>query len=170
MVYAVAFTIAKNQNKALIGDNGITPARNVLDAAQQRGELKRKSREQWLKSSLSEGLVATEGRNLLFRLQNAIIVRKIGLSINRNSMYQHWRERLWDRQDGMGQPVTALFWLVKDRNKVNVWLDGVATCGICLSLLVLLLDSAKVPFLLGMWVCQRSLMAVGGPSVHEFFF
>jgi hypothetical protein len=78
-------------------------------------------------------------------------------------MYQHWRERLWDRQDGMGQPVAALFWLAKDRNKGNVWMNGVATCRTCLSLLVLLHGSANVPCLLRLWVCQRSLMAVGGP-------
>jgi hypothetical protein len=163
LVYAAAFAVAKDQNKALIGDKGITPARNFLDASQQREESKRKSREQWLKSSLFEGPVATEGRNLLFRLHNARIVRQIGLSISRNYMNQHWRERLWDRQDGMGQPVTTLLWLTKDRNKVNVWLDGVATCGICLSLLVLLIGSANAPSLLGIWVCQRSLMAVDGP-------
>ena len=33
-VYAVAFLVALRQNRALIGDGGITPAKNVLDAAE----------------------------------------------------------------------------------------------------------------------------------------
>lgn len=48
LVYGIAFVIAYRQNKALIGDHGITPARRVLDQADLRAqyakEEKRKSR------------------------------------------------------------------------------------------------------------------------------
>jgi len=37
IVYTAAFSVAKFQNKGLIGDNGILPARNVLNDAESRG-------------------------------------------------------------------------------------------------------------------------------------
>jgi apolipoprotein D and lipocalin family protein len=43
----VAFTVALRQNKALIGDNGITPCRNVLNQAQEYGQFKQQQRLAW---------------------------------------------------------------------------------------------------------------------------
>jgi hypothetical protein len=163
-VYGVAFLVAKHQNKALIGDNGITPARTILDAAEERGEFKRQRRDTWLESTVFEGpAVDTESRTPFAQLKNSQVVRSIGTAINRYSRYQYWRERLWDRQDGAGRPITTLLWLAKDRTTLNPWLDGIANWGIGMSLAVFLLGAANMPLMLGLWICQRSLMAVGGP-------
>lgn len=166
-VYGVAFLIAKHQAKALIGDNGIAPARKILDAAEARGKAAVKRRQEWLHSmaSVKPSVVASnEEWNLWRRFKNTNpVVIKLVMQINRNARYQYWRERLWDRQDGMRHPVTTLLWLAKDRSNLNRWLDGISNGGLALSILVLVTGAANVPLLLGLWVCQRSLMAVGGP-------
>ena len=166
-VYGIAFLIARNQAKALIGDNGIAPARRILDAAEARGRKTATRRQAWLDSTLSEKpLVSSSSREELspwFRFKNSLVVKSLILKINRNARFQHWRERLWDRQDGMGHPVTTLLWLAKDRSNLNRWLDGICNWGLGLSLVVLVTGAANVPLLMGLWICQRSLMAVGGP-------
>ena len=48
-VYGTAFLVALRQNKALIGDNGITPARHILQFSYERGKMKRRRREEWLR-------------------------------------------------------------------------------------------------------------------------
>ena len=165
-VHFVAFLVAKHQNKALIGDTGITPARHILDVAQARGSEKRLRRDEWLNSTLAKRPRLYEtinNHNILAILANTKFVRSLRMAINHNTFYQHWRERLWDRADGMGRPVTTLLWLAKDRRRLNPWLDGIAICGMALSLIVFWFGAANVPLILGMWLCQRSLMAVGGP-------
>ena len=54
-VYGVAFLISLRQNKALIGDDGIIPARAVLNQAQARGESKQQRRLEWRKQPISKG-------------------------------------------------------------------------------------------------------------------
>ena len=164
-VYGVAFLVAKHQNRALIGDNGITPAKYILDRAEAQAELIRKRREAWLNSPVAgKPVVKGENQNnLLFQIRNSKFARDTGMKINRNSRFQYWRQRLWDRQDGMGRPVTTLLWLAKDRNHLNPWLDGIANWGLGMSIAVFAMGAANVPLMLGLWLCQRSLMAVGGP-------
>jgi hypothetical protein len=162
-VYSVAFLVAKHQNKALIGDNGITPARQVLDAAQEKGILIKKQRDGWLNSTVSGKPKDLETKNPIEQLRNTPAVRALGMTINRNPTFQYWRERLWDRCDQLGRPVTSLLWLAEDRSNLNPWLDGISTCGLAMSLTVFVLGAANLPLMFGMWVCQRSLMAVGGP-------
>ena len=144
-IYCVAFTVAWHQNKALLGDNGITPMRHVLDKAEALGSYKREEREnQWFSE-------AEATASLPFWIRPF-----------RTKLFQDVRERLWDRSDLAGRPVTTLFWLAKDRTKMNRWLDAVALVGMALSITVMALGAANVPMLLGLWVLQRSLMAVGG--------
>lgn len=163
-VYGVAFLVAKNQSKALLGDNGITPAREILDKAERQGKATRERRERWLNSTVSDQppVVSPFDETPWIRFQNYPLVRRIAMKINRNPRYQYWRERFWDRQDHMGRPVTTLLWLAKDRNNLNPWLDGIANGGLAMSAIVLALGAANVPLMLGLWMCQRSLMAVGG--------
>ena len=162
LVYGMAFLIAKDQNQALIGDRGITPARDVLDRAEARGAETRSRREEWLQSTaapvsvddgttyhtqplLIEGdqsLVEKTKRRVLNRIPR---LRSFVARVRRNERYKHWRERLWDRQDTMGRPVTTLLWLAKDRENLNPWLQGIARCGIGLSLWVFVMGSANVP-------------------------
>lgn len=144
LVYSVAFLVAYNQNQGLIGDAGITPARRVLDSAEARGRKTRREREEWLQE-----------------FHHAIPAWKRVLY--NNTTYQYLRERLWDRADRLQRPVMTLLWLCKDRSHLNSWLNNIALVGLCSSLAILITGAANVPLLLVCWMCQRSLMAVGGP-------
>lgn len=162
-VYGVAFLVAKHQAKALIGDNGISPSRHILDQAEARGAVTASRRAKWLNSTMADRPIVYNGINPLKKVWNLPKVQKVRRSIARHPKTNYCRERLWDRNDGMGRPVTTILWLAKDRGKLDAWLDSISTCGIALSLLVFLLGAANAPILLALWVCQRSLMAVGGP-------
>jgi lipase maturation factor 1 len=168
-IYVIAFWIALHQNKGLIGDTGISPARYTLNAAQQTGIQNRKMRQGWL---LQQDHTSKDAEHQPSRKRNSQwkfnwnllpFARRQQLRIQLNPTYQFWRERLYDRQDGQKRPLTTILWLAKDRNKLNPWLDGTARTGLILSLLILFLGSANLPILLALWICQRSLMAVGGP-------
>jgi hypothetical protein len=166
-IYMVAFYIAWRQNKGLIGDTGLAPCRHVLDAAEQQGA----RRKQWNKSQArkrTQELRQQEcslGRNPSQSSGNVFFsfLQRCKQSLGQNPVYQHWRERLYDRYDGRNRPVTSILWLAKDRSNLNPWLDGIATTGLMLSTMVFWMGAANVPILLAMWICQRSLMAVGGP-------
>lgn len=164
-VYAVAFWIAYRQNKALIGDDGITPAANVLNEAQQRGTMKRQRRLEWKnkQSGTARNLSLQEQAYLRGIVSNTKFGRQIGEAIDRNKMLVHLREVLWDRSDRLDRPLPSLLWLAKDRNKLDPWLDNIALSGLLLSTAVMVLGAANLPLLLALWMCQRSLMGVGGP-------
>jgi lipase maturation factor 1 len=153
-VYFVAFTVALRQNKALIGDTGVTPARFELLEARQRSKDRRKRRAKWIQNLLRDDRKRSTWTNLRLRVQQI-------------PMYQMLREVLWDRTDRTGRPLLSLLWLANGKtdnnyNKLDPWLDRVALCGMVLSALVGVLGAANVPILLTLWICQRSLMDVGG--------
>lgn len=54
-------------------------------------------------------------------------------------------------------------WLAKDRSNLNPWLDGIAVCGLVTAISVFILGAANLPMLFTLWLCQKSLWAVGGP-------
>lgn len=132
----MAFTVAYKQNKALIGDECITPARTVLDRAQGRGNKVRKHR--------------------------ARLNKDIGNGWFLLTCIETLREVLWDRTDSANHPVTTILWLASDLSNLNPWLDGTALCGLFAAILVFILGAANVPLLLLLFTCQRSLWAVGG--------
>lgn len=162
LVYFVAFLVAFRQNKALLGDDGITPAKWVLEEARDRASLKRKRREAWLKGM---GQDDQNKRNFTPQRQSTrrrkSLVAEIRLWIRRNKQYQRIREVMWDRADRMGRPLTTVLWLARDFGRINLWLDGIALTGMVLAALVAFLGAANVPILLLLWICQRSLLAVG---------
>jgi len=176
-VHAVAFLVAIRQNAALIGDDGITPARRVLDAAEERGRIKKERRLAWRKQQQQQDAGARPAaqpppnaddpsRGLLLPLRRLVFSTKraIGNWFDSIPFLVGLREVLWDRCDGLDRPVTTLLWLAKDRsNGLNRWLGGVAWTGFATSLLILALGAANVPMVLALWLCQRSIMAVGGP-------
>ncbi|KAG7337892.1 lipase maturation factor [Nitzschia inconspicua] len=92
-----------------------------------------------------------------------LFLRRQTMTLQLHPTIQKWRERLYDRQNGRQRPVSTIFWIAKDRSKLNPWLDRVALLGFFLSIATLVTGSSNVPILLVMWICQRSLMAVGGP-------
>ena len=156
-VYLVAFGVAWRQNRALIGDQGITPARHILDEAQARGRDRMERRQEWRAQQQSSN---NNSRRLPLGLR---LRRTVGAAIDRNPRLRRLREVLWDRSDRSGRPVTTLLWLARDRNKLDPVLDSVAQTGLAMSLMMMAKGAANVPLLLGIWLCHRSLMAVGGP-------
>ena len=166
-VHFVAFLVAYKQNKALIGDDGITPAKNVLDRAEERGKQKRKTREEWRKSPASKKTTKyTQTMALISNVTQFVIDENPKLARLQNVTKQYAediREKLWDRSDGLNRPVTTLLWLAKDRKQLNPFLDDIAIAGLAISSLIFLFGAANVPLVFGLWLCQRSLMSVGGP-------
>jgi len=163
-VYGVAFLVALHQNKALIGDRGITPARNVLDAAYDRGKLKRRRREDWLHQRQNYTSLGDkdEMNTFWYRLRNMKTYRKVEDKIESSNVFCNMREVLWDRCDRMDRPLLTLLYLAKDRSNIDPWLDGIAKAGIAMAAFVFFTGAANVPILFGLWLCQRSIMSVGG--------
>lgn len=92
--------------------------------------------------------------------------RTIGDFLNSSKQFQYIREVLWDRSDLMGRLYPTVFWFISkhDREKnMNKYLDRIAQVGLGLSTIMFILGAANVPLLLSLWICQRSLMSVGGP-------
>jgi len=117
-VYGVAFLIAYRQNKALIGDEGITPARGVLDKADIRARCAKENREK---------------------------KKQAGQAGNRRLIYEViWDQirsiyfTLWDRKDEEHHIILTVLWLARNRSKLNKWLDSIAIIGILASSLVLI--------------------------------
>ncbi len=173
-VYMVAFLVAYKQNKALIGDNGITPAKYTLDHIEQRATEKRQRREEWWKKQKEGGKTrmpipvppSEYSGNLMTIWKNTKIARIVGDELNSSQRFQGIREVLWDRSDRLGRLYPTVLWFMskEDREtKMNKWLDRIALTGFGLSASMFLLGSANIPLLLSLWICQRSLMSVGGP-------
>ncbi len=173
-VYMVAFLVAYRQNKALIGDNGITPAKYTLDHIEKRAVETRQRREEWWKKQKEGGKTripiavppSEYSGNFMTIWKNTKIARILGDELNSSQRFQRIREVLWDRSDRLGRLYPTVLWLMskEDREtKMNQWLDGIALTGLGLSLSMFVFGSANVPILLSLWVCQRSIMSVGGP-------
>jgi len=150
IVYTAAFSVAKFQNKGLIGDRGITPARKILDAAEARGKSKSDRRKEWIE----ERKQYSTPNNILDRCKN-IILDSAPMNV--------FRDKFWHRSDRMDRPLVTLLWLARDRNNLNPWLDRLANVGLFLSTVMLATGSANFFLILGLWLIQRSLMSVGGP-------
>ncbi|KAL9179644.1 hypothetical protein ACHAXT_008934 [Thalassiosira profunda] len=150
VVYTAAFSVARFQNKGLIGDRGITPARNVLNGAQKRGEIKSARRREWI----AERNGYASSHSVWAKCKNKLMDSKPA---------DLFRDKFWFRTDRMDRPLPTLLWLAKDRKNLNPWLDGLANVGLFLSTIMLATGAANVPLILGLWLIQRSFMAVGGP-------
>jgi len=99
--------------------------------------------------------------------------------IRSSVFYEMFQKRLiqpfcryfWDRTDSLGRPLVTLLWLGYDENnnkKTNTsnmdpHLDLIAYLGLALACILLTQGAANVPILGMLWLCQRSIMSVGGP-------
>jgi len=156
IVYSTAFSIAKFQNNGLIGDNGILPARHILNECDVRAMDKSQRRNEWLleRQNYSSSSTTSSGNNKLFtRWKNIFIGGPIDNFLH---------AKLLHRTDKMDRPLLTLLWLAPNRNKLNPWLTNLANIGLFLSSIMLCTGSANVFVLLGLWSIQRSFMAVGG--------
>lgn len=149
IVYTAAFSVAKFQNRGLIGDRGITPARNILNAAEQRGEAKSTRRKEWLEDRKKY----TSSNDFIDKCKNKVLD---------STPANIFRDKFWNRTDRMDRPIISLLWLARDRNNLNPWLDGLANVGLFLSTIMLATGSANALLILGLWLIQRSFMSVGG--------
>eukprot|EP00978_Attheya_sp_CCMP212_P023621 scaffold72706_cov52-Attheya_sp.AAC.8 len=163
LVYGVAFLVGLRQNKALVGDKGITPARVILDEASAKGKSTRQQRDDWLeqrKDFRNPTSVNTGGPlGILWRTR---FVQQFWWRLHELEWFAKIREVVWDRSDRFGRPLLTLLCLAPDRQKLNGWLDGISLTGLGLAATMLWRGAANVPLLLGLYLCQRSLMAVGG--------
>jgi hypothetical protein len=159
-----AFLIALHQNKALIGTNGITPASNVLQAAEERAKVRYQRRMEWEKERKT---FRYNSRN-----HNAKIRHYIQNVIRRSKSYDILQKRivipfhryLWDRTDSLDRPLVTLLWFgYKNRYSMDQLLDGIAYLGLIISCILVTKGAANVPLLALLWLCQQSLMSVGGP-------
>jgi len=171
VVHGVAFLIALNQNKALIGDDGITPASDILQKAKERGLYRQSQRrEQWWKDRAAndgseKDMKDNEEENKKSSaLASYNIIKQVANVFNANTAFQKMREVLWDRTDGSGRPLPTLLWFSPPSYKnLNRYLDRIALYGILTSLSMFLLGAANLPMILSLYICQRSLLSVGGP-------
>mmetsp|Transcript_2768 Transcript_2768/g.5406 ORF Transcript_2768/g.5406 Transcript_2768/m.5406 type:complete len:757 (+) Transcript_2768:339-2609(+) len=153
VVYTSAFSVAKFQNKGLIGDRGITPAKRILDEAQKVGEARSARRKEWVKQRAKYDN-GSGAKKKFHDLKNKLSDSKFA---------ELFRDKFWYRQDRAGRPLPTLLWLARDRDNLNPWLDGLANVGLFLSTVMLASGSANVFLLLGLYVIQRTFMSVGGP-------
>jgi hypothetical protein len=168
----VAFTVAWRQNKALIGDDGLTPARGALDDAQRRGKSLQNERRRLRRDEAAAPAMPVPE---WVEQRNEDEVPAITKVQERGTRLRQWlvkavqararrlREIWWDRTDRSGRPLPTLLWLASHRNRLNPWLDGVALTGLALSTCVLARGAANVPLLATLWLLQKSLQTVGGP-------
>lgn len=147
-VHLVAFLIAYKQNKALIGDNGITRARDILDAAEQRGQQKKQRRLDWRKLNHTDPSIPF----FSIRQREQKLLRWIGRYVDKHPRLLHAREILWDRSDSLDRPLTTMLWSVKDRDRLNPWLDSIALTGLSVSVIIMLLGAANVPLVLAVCI------------------
>ena len=164
-VYMAAFSVAKFQNKGLIGDRGITPARKILDDAQQRGEVKSARRKQWLAERANYSTQSSSSRSKGGDIASLFtrFISKCITNFSDSFLVYTLRDKFWYRTDRMDRPLPTLLWFAPDRNNLNPWLDGLANSGLFLSSIMLSTGSSNVLLMLGLWIIQRSLMSVGGP-------
>lgn len=148
IVYISAFSVAKFQNKGLIGDRGIAPARNILNESQKSQELRSARRKEWAQE---RDKYSQQGSWLLSKVADSRIA-------------ELFRDKFWFRTDRADRPLPCLIWLAKDRNNLNPWLDGLANAGLLLSTIMLATGSANALLLFALWLIQRSFMSVGGVS------
>lgn len=162
-VHWVAFFVALRQNKALLGDEGLTPARHVLEQATARGTLRRTRRLVWRKEMKQRENEERQAGRILRKLPlQTRIQQAVCRRLDQNASFVRIREVLWDRSDHNGRPTTTLLWLAKDRNKLNPWLDGIALTGLAMSSFIFIKGAANVPLVFALWLIQKSLMNVGG--------
>jgi len=199
--------VALRQNKALIGDDGISPGIDRMEAAQEMSRYKRNLRlryfqreEEMLLRKKDEQSGQNNGSLTSYTISDdrdfnwkTIVKRtKFAKWIHRTAIFQYFLDHFWNRQDRLGRPLISMLWLLmpsphdKDaaRNtesnklKINPWIDRIAYLGLLCSSFLLFSGVANVPILLTLWLCQRSLMSIGGvfygygwePQLAELMF
>ncbi len=172
----IFFTVFINGCIAINCDAVIYSAREVLNALEKQGREKRKRRDEWWGKQKESGrtrspLPTQPDAGLLQIAKNTKYGRIIGDYLNSSRKFQNIREVLLDRSDRLGRLYPTVLWFISknDReNNMNKYLDRIARVGLGLSISMFLLGAANVPLLFSLWICQRSLMSVGGPWYVQY--
>lgn len=166
-VSIVAFLIALHQNKALIGNNGITPALDLLHAAEERAKKRHQRRTEW-EEERKNYRYNRYGKLQYYDIPNAIKSSSLFPLIQKYAI-NPFRRYLWDRTDSLDRPLLTFLWFGFHNQRTNKWpsidhlLDGIAYLGLIISCILVTKGAANVPLLAVLWLCQQSLMSVGGP-------
>jgi hypothetical protein len=170
LLYSVVFIMAIRQNKALIGDEGITPARDILNKIEEKGRIRRKEHDEWWQNQKSmriSGKPITNSETTVWeKFKSSNVGRRIGTILNDSKLIQDLREFFFYRLDFLGRFCPSILWFISkdDRNtNIDKWLDRIALAGLVTSLFIFILGSANAFLLSTLWILQRSLMTVGGP-------
>jgi hypothetical protein len=162
--------MAIRQNKALIGDEGITPARDILNKIEEKGRIRRKEHDEWWQYQKSLGLsgksITNADATSWEKFKSSAVGKRIGTILNDSKLIQDSREIFFYRLDSMGRFCPTVLWFIshKDRNtNIDKWLDRIALAGLLTSIFIIILGSANVFLFSILWLLQRSLMTVGGP-------
>ena len=142
-----------------------------MNAVEKQAREKRLRRDEWWSQQKQNGrtkeaLPISPDAGLFQILKTTKIARTIGDCLNSSDAIQNIRQVTLDRCDRLGRLYPTLLWFLSkhDReNNMNKYLDRIAKVGLGLSLSMFVLGAANVPLLLSLWLCQRSLMSVGGP-------
>ena len=145
-VYIAAFSVARFQNKGLIGDRGIVPARNVLNDSEKRQQLRSARRKEWAEERKK---YSQKGSWLMNKVTDSFLA-------------DLFRDKFWFRTDRGDRPLPCLLWLAKDRSNLNPLFDNLANAGLLLSTIMLATGSANALLIFALWLIQRSFMSVGG--------
>ena len=116
-------------------DQGITPAKMILDNAQYRGEMNSQQRAEWTKQRDQY----TRPKHLIPR-----IIQRFKTKLSDSQPMALFRDKFWYRTDGMSRPLPTLLWMANDRSKLNPWLDNLSIVGLFLASVMMATGSANV--------------------------
>ncbi len=145
-------------------------AREVLNTIEKQARKKRQRRDEWWSQQQQNGrtreaLPISSDAGLFQILKATKFGRIMGDYLNSSTSVQNLREVTLDRCDRLGRLYPTLLWFLSKEereNNINEYLDRIAKVGLALSASMFLLGAANVPLLISLWICQRSLMSVGG--------
>ena len=147
-----------------------------MNYIEERAAAKRKRREEWWEGQKALGKtriprtqpvsIHSEDDAFISIIKNKKIGKVIGDELNSSKKFQKVREVLWDRSDELGRLYPTVLWFMSKEGReknMDKWLDRIALTGLGLSTIMFVLGAANVPLLCALWICQRSIMSVGGP-------
>jgi len=166
-----AFLIALHQNKALIGNSGITPALDILYAAEERAKKRHQRRIEWEEERKNYRYNRYSKGTAILRFYDIpnVIRRSSFFPLVQKYLIHPFHRYLWDRTDSLDRPLLTLLWFgfpnqsSNKRYSIDHLLDGIAYLGLTISCILVTKGAANVPLLALLWICQQSLMSVGGP-------
>jgi len=107
-----AFLIALHQNKALIGNSGITPALDILYAAEERAKKRHQRRIEWEEERKNYRYNRYSKGTAILRFYDIpnVIRRSSFFPLVQKYLIHPFHRYLWDRTDSLDRPLLTLLW------------------------------------------------------------